>query len=118
MSYFYFLVHNVRILLVFSLLLLLFSCNVYRLSFSGVNLPGRVVEHLPHQAPKLRKCRHHLLCVLMACFRVKFIFIYYFYIFRIVYPVYKNEHLALQSSCFIRDVVSCDVISYSLVCRC
>ena len=94
MSYFYFLLFSIFILLVFSLLLLLFACNGYRFSFWGVNLPGRDIEHSPLLAPWLRKCRpvrQLLLRAFMACSRVNFIYIYYFYIYHYLYRVYKNE---------------------------
>jgi hypothetical protein len=43
-------------------------------SFSGVNLPGRGVDHLPHPAPKLKSKTILLLplWVFVACSRVNF----------------------------------------------
>jgi hypothetical protein len=110
--YFYFLV---CILLVFSLLLLLllFSCNGAG-SLSRGKSNGAWCWTLTTSGAEVCQL---LLRPYMASSRVKFIFIYYFYIFRYLYPVYKNWNCRSSGLCFIRDVVSCEVAPYSLVGR-
>jgi hypothetical protein len=57
----------------------------------GVNLPGWGVEHSPLLEPRLKKCRP-VRQLLTSC---RMNFINYFYIFRSLYPVYKNKLLGV-----------------------